>query len=70
MNLSAPFLRRPIGTALLTLGIALAGAAAFLKMPVAPLPQIDFPTINVSASLPGAVVLVDDREAQRRRFVG
>ncbi|MFI4972960.1 MAG: efflux RND transporter permease subunit [Caulobacterales bacterium] len=54
MNLSAPFVRRPIGTVLLTVGIALAGAAAFFKLPVSPLPQVDFPTVAVSASLPGA----------------
>ena len=54
MNLSAPFLKRPIGTTLLTLGLAIAGAGAFFNLPVAPLPQIDIPTISVSASLPGA----------------
>jgi multidrug efflux pump len=54
MNISAPFIRRPIGTALLTAAIALAGIVAYLQLPVAPLPQIDFPTIGVNASLPGA----------------
>ena len=54
MNLSAPFIRRPIGTILLTIGIAIAGIAAFLHLPVAPLPQVDFPVIVVSASLAGA----------------
>ena len=54
MNISAPFIRRPIGTALLTAAIILAGAVAYLQLPVAPLPQVDFPTISVSASLPGA----------------
>jgi multidrug efflux pump len=54
MNLSALFIHRPIGTSLLTLGIALVGMVAFLLLPVSPLPQIDFPTISVSASLPGA----------------
>ena len=54
MNLSELFVRRPIGTALLTLAIALAGALAFKLLPVSPLPQVDFPTISVSASLPGA----------------
>jgi multidrug efflux pump len=54
MNLSAPFIRRPIGTLLLTIGVMLAGIAAFFGMPVAPLPQVDFPTISVSASLAGA----------------
>ncbi len=54
MNISAPFISRPVATTLLTLGIALAGALAFSKLPVAPLPQVDFPTISVSAQLPGA----------------
>ena len=54
MNLSAPFVRRPIGTVLLTVGVALAGIAAFFVLPVSPLPQIDFPVISVSASIPGA----------------
>ncbi|MEO7953829.1 MAG: efflux RND transporter permease subunit [Polaromonas sp.] len=54
MNLSAPFIRRPIGTVLLTIGLALAGMGAFFVLPVSPLPQVDFPVISVSASLPGA----------------
>ncbi len=54
MNLSAPFIRRPVGTVLLTAWIALAGVAAFFNLPVASLPQVDFPVISVSASLPGA----------------
>jgi multidrug efflux pump len=54
MNLSEPFVRRPIATVLLTLGIALAGIGAFFVLPVSPLPQVDFPTISVSAQLPGA----------------
>ena len=54
MNISAPFIARPVATTLLTLGIALAGVLAFVKLPVAPLPQVDFPTISVSAQLPGA----------------
>ena len=54
MNISAPFISRPVATTLLTLGIASAGVLAFLKLPVAPLPQVDFPTISVSAQLPGA----------------
>ena len=53
-SLSEPFIRRPVATTLLTIGIALAGMVAFGLLPVSPLPQIDFPTINVSASLPGA----------------
>ncbi|CAN7217236.1 efflux RND transporter permease subunit [Cupriavidus necator] len=54
MNLSAAFIHRPVATALLTLGILLAGLAALRRLPVSPLPQVDFPTISVSASLPGA----------------
>ena len=54
MNLSAPFVRRPIGTVLLTVGIALAGIGAFFALPVSPLPQVDFPVISVSANIPGA----------------
>jgi multidrug efflux pump len=54
MNLSAPFIRRPVATTLLTAAIALAGAVAFRVLPVSALPQIDFPTISVGASLPGA----------------
>jgi len=53
MNISAPFIRRPVATTLLTIGLAIAGAAAFVVLPVAPLPQVDFPTISVSSSLPG-----------------
>ncbi len=53
MNLSAPFVRRPIATALLALAVLLAGATAFTQLPVAPLPRVEFPTISVSASLPG-----------------
>jgi multidrug efflux pump len=54
MNLSQPFVRRPIATVLLTLGLALAGIAAFFVLPVSPLPQVDFPSVSVSANLPGA----------------
>ncbi len=54
MNISAPFISRPVATTLLTLAIALAGVLGFSKLPVAPLPQVDFPTIAVSAQLPGA----------------
>ena len=54
MSLSSPFIRRPVATTLLTAAIALAGAVAFRELPVSPLPQIDFPTISVGASLPGA----------------
>ncbi|SIN92971.1 multidrug efflux pump [Paraburkholderia phenazinium] len=54
MNLSRPFIERPVATTLLSIGVALAGIFAFVKLPVAPLPQVDFPTISVQASLPGA----------------
>ena len=54
MNITEPFIRRPVATTLLTLGVTLAGALAFKLLPVAPLPQVDIPTISVSASLPGA----------------
>src|SRR3984957_12252562 len=54
MNVSAPFIRRPVATTLLVGAIALAGIIGFAMLPVAALPQIDFPTINVQASLPGA----------------
>jgi multidrug efflux pump len=54
MSLSAPFIRRPVATTLLTIAVAMVGAIAFTVLPVSPLPQVDFPTINVGASLPGA----------------
>jgi multidrug efflux pump len=54
MNFSEPFIKRPVATTLITVGIALAGAAAFNLLPVSPLPQVDFPTISVQAQLPGA----------------
>ena len=54
MTLSEPFIRRPVATTLLTLGVALAGAMAFFYLPVSPLPQVDFPTISVQATMPGA----------------
>ena len=54
MNISAPFIRRPVATSLLTVALALSGAIAFQLLPVSPLPQVDFPTIQVSAGLPGA----------------
>ena len=53
-NFSAPFIRRPVATSLVTIGIFLAGAVAFRFLPVAPLPKVDFPTISVNAGLPGA----------------
>jgi len=54
MNLSSPFVKRPIGTTMLAVGLAIAGLAAFNFLPVSSLPQVDFPTISVQASLPGA----------------
>ncbi len=54
MNISAPFIHRPVATTLLTIGVALSGAVAFMLLPVAPLPRIDVPAIFVSAQLPGA----------------
>jgi len=53
-NFSAPFIRRPVATSLITIAIFLSGAVAFRFLPVAPLPQVDFPTISVGANLPGA----------------
>ena len=54
MNLSVPFIHRPVGTTLLTIAITLAGAIGYFMLPVSPLPEVEFPTIEVSASLPGA----------------
>ena len=54
MIISAPFIVRPVATTLLTLAVVLAGLLSFFLLPVAPLPQVDIPTISVSASLPGA----------------
>src|SRR5207237_9444133 len=54
MNIAAPFIRRPVATTLLTIALALVGAVAFRLLPVAALPTVDFPTIQVSATLPGA----------------
>ena len=54
MNISAPFIQRPVATTLLTVAVALAGAIAFEVLPVSPLPEVDFPTISVGAGLPGA----------------
>ena len=54
MNISSPFISRPVGTTLLTLAVALVGIVAYVLLPVSPLPQVDFPTIRVQASLPGA----------------
>ena len=54
MNISAPFIRRPIGTSLLAIAVLLAGAVAYFFLPVSPLPEVEFPTISVNAGLPGA----------------
>src|SRR6204780_5597670 len=54
MNISAPFIKPPIGTSLLTLALLMSGALAFTRLPVSPLPEVEFPVIQVSASLPGA----------------
>ncbi|HYR88222.1 MAG TPA: multidrug efflux RND transporter permease subunit [Terriglobia bacterium] len=54
MSISSPFIRRPVATTLLTVAVAFAGALAYFMLPVSPLPQVEFPTIQVSASLPGA----------------
>src|SRR5260370_24625272 len=53
-NFSAPFIRRPVATSLVPMAIFLAGAVAFHFLPIAPLPQVDFPTISVGTGLPGA----------------
>src|SRR6184192_3283306 len=54
MSISTPFIRRPVGTSLLSVAVLLAGALAYSKLPVAPLPEVEFPTISVGAGLPGA----------------
>src|ERR1700743_2369521 len=54
MSLSTPFIRRPVATTLLSLGLVVGGVIAFVKLPVAPLPDVDIPTIAVQATLPGA----------------
>src|SRR5580658_10268823 len=54
MSISSPFIARPVATTLLTIAVTLAGVIGYTQLPVSPLPQVDFPTINVSASLPGA----------------
>src|ERR1700739_961510 len=54
MNLSYPFIKRPIATTLLTVSVALAGMVSFNLLPVSPMPRVDIPTISVNASLPGA----------------
>src|SRR5215218_6637538 len=54
MTLSGPFIRRPVATTLLTLAMSLSGALGYFMLPVSPLPEVEFPSIQVSASLPGA----------------
>src|SRR5690349_4821572 len=54
MSISTPFIRRPVGTSLLSIAVLLAGALAYSRLPVAPLPEVEFPTISVNAGLPGA----------------
>ncbi|HXX14942.1 MAG TPA: efflux RND transporter permease subunit, partial [Candidatus Eremiobacteraceae bacterium] len=54
MNVSKPFIHRPVATTLLTVAVAIAGAIAYKVLPVSPLPQVDFPTISIGAALPGA----------------
>src|SRR5499427_8819195 len=54
MNISEPFIRRPIATSLVAAALLLSGAAAYRMLPVAPLPRVDFPTINANGALPGA----------------
>ena len=54
MNISQPFIRRPIGTTLLAIGLCLVGLTAYWQLPVASLPSVEFPTVRVSASRPGA----------------
>ena len=75
INVSAPFIRQPIATSLLMVGILFCGLVAYPRLPVAPLPQVDFPTIQVSASLARRQSRDDgvfrgpaDREPARRRF--
>src|SRR5438128_671420 len=54
MSISTPFIKRPVATSLLTIALALAGGIAFLFLPVAPIPQVEYPTISAFANLPGA----------------
>ncbi|HET9925383.1 MAG TPA: efflux RND transporter permease subunit [Methylomirabilota bacterium] len=72
MNLSQPFVRRPIATTLLTMGVALAGILALLRLPVSPLPQVDYPTISVQASQPGAspAVMATSVATPLERYLG
>jgi len=71
-NFSAPFIRRPVATTLITIAIFLSGAVAFKFLPVAPLPRIDFPTIAVGAGLPGASpeTMASNVAAPLERYLG
>src|SRR6202142_4306150 len=76
MNISAPFIHRPVAMTLLTIAIALAGAVAFRVLPGSSLPQVDFPTVSVAAALPGAAAedmvssIVTPLERQFGRIAG
>ncbi|MDQ1471817.1 MAG: multidrug efflux pump, partial [Bryobacterales bacterium] len=76
MSVSTPFINRPVATTLLTVAMTLAGAIAYTMLPVSPIPQVDFPTIFVSASLPGgspevmAASVAPPIEKQVNRFAG
>ncbi len=72
MSISAPFIARPIGTSLLAIGLALAGIVAYFNLPVAPLPKVDFPTIAVTASQPGAdpIIMASSVAAPLERRLG
>ena len=76
MSISSPFIQRPVATTLLTLAVTMGGALAYTQLPVSPLPQIDFPTILVSASLPGgspevmAAAIATPLEKQFTRIAG
>src|SRR5215475_1665453 len=54
MNISSPFIRRPVATSLLALGVLISGILAYTRLPVAPIPQVEYPVISVNAGLPGA----------------
>jgi multidrug efflux pump len=65
MNISAPFIARPVTTTLLTLAIVMAGAVGFSKLPVSLMPQVDFPTIVVNAQLPASPTVIAATVAAR-----
>jgi multidrug efflux pump len=72
VNISEPFVRRPVATTLLTVGVALAGVLAFFRLPVSPLPEVDYPTISVQASQPGAspAVMATSVATPLERYLG